>query len=181
MSGRRRQTSRDAGRPDPRALLGSLSPVLLGLAVVAVIAIGFAGWRLLDSDGSGDRSAAVAAGGGAGTQQKLPSFVTSGPARVREAYTFIAAGGDEATFIPCYCGCGEHSGHRWIRDCFVKDWTSTGVVFDRHGADCDICVTIALTLKKGLADGQKLASIRKGIDARYGELAPPTDTPLPLE
>ncbi len=181
MSGKNRQTPRDAGRLDALALLRGMSPVLLGLAVVAVAAGGFVGWRLLDSGGGEDRSASVAAAGAAGTQQKLPSFVASAPARVQDAYTFIAAGSEEATFIPCYCGCGPHSGHRWIRDCFVKDWTSTGIVYDEHGSGCDICVTIALTLKKGLGDGQSLASIRKGIDAKYGQLAPPTDTPLPPE
>jgi hypothetical protein len=175
MSTNRRKTPGGGGRAERASAMSSWWPLVLGLAVVLVAAMLFIGVRTLSGGDSGGASAPVAAASG----QKLPSFITDSPARVQEAYAFVSMRGDETTFMPCYCGCGTHSGHRWIRDCFVKDWTASGVVYDNHGSGCDICVTIALTLKKGIADGQSLASIRKGIDAKYGQPGPPTNTPLP--
>jgi branched-chain amino acid transport system ATP-binding protein len=100
-------------------------------------------------------------------------------ARVQEAYTYAAAHGDEMTYMPCYCGCGDHSGHRWVRDCFVKEWATGGIKYEPHGSGCDVCVSIALDVKAGLAKGQSLSAIRKYVDAKYSKLGPGTNTPLP--
>jgi len=111
--------------------------------------------------------------------QALPAFLTSATERVRSAYTFAASHGAELAYIPCYCGCGQHSGHRDVRDCFIKSQTAAGITYDDHGSGCDICVSIVLDVKSKLGDGQSLAATRKFIDARYSKIGPGTNTPLP--
>jgi len=166
------------------ALVRGWAPVIVGLVVVVGAGLWFGG--LIPAGGGDDRStpstrAASSSKSSSSTSwdQALPSFITNSPTEVQEAYAFVAANPDDAQYIPCYCGCGEHSGHRWVRDCFVKEWTATGIKYDDHGSGCDICVNIALELKNGLAKGQTLPAIRKTVDSKYSKFGGGTDTPLP--
>jgi hypothetical protein len=179
-SGRRPvPASRDEGG---FAALGSAMrdwlPVIVGLVVVVGAGLWFSG-LIPAGTGSSSEGTVSDASDASSSSQSLPSFITNSPGDVQQAYTFVAAHPDETQYIPCYCGCGEHSGHRWIRDCFVKDYTASGITYDEHGSGCDICVNIALALKDGLAKGQSLATIRKTVDNMYSSVGPPTDTPLP--
>ena len=176
-----RRAQADARGGDALSDVASLArgwlPVIVGLAVVVGAGLWFGGLIPTGADDTGGR--ASAAPGASSSTQSLPSFISDAPAEVQQAYTFVAAHPDETQYVPCYCGCGEHSGHRWIRDCFVKDYTASGVTYDEHGSGCDICVNIALEVKNGLAKGQSLAAIRKTVDDKYSSVGPPTDTPLP--
>jgi hypothetical protein len=109
----------------------------------------------------------------------LPQFVTAAAPRAREAYEFAVARGADLAYIPCYCGCGGHSGHRDVRDCFIKQVTTSGVDYEEHGSTCDVCVAIVLDVKKMAGEGQSLAATRSYIDAKYSKIGPGTDTPLP--
>jgi len=170
-------TSSDAAS-DAAALIRGWLPVIVGLVVVVGAGLWFGGF-IPTGTGENNGDAASAARGTSSWNQTLPSFISSAPTEVQEAYAFVAANPNETQYIPCYCGCGEHSGHRWIRDCFVKDWTASGITYDAHGSGCDICVNIALELKNGLAKGQSLATIRKTVDSKYSTYGGGTDTPLP--
>ena len=105
----------------------------------------------------------------------IPAYA-KGSARVAEAYHFASS--DEAwilQWMACYCGCGGHSGHASNLACFVK---GDGSGFDEHGANCGVCVDIALTAKAMHAQGTPLLQIRQTIDARHPGY-PATSTPLP--
>ena len=155
-------------------------PVLLGAVAVLGAGLWFGG--LLPGFG-GESASAPAANTQISTSnsrsQALPAFLTSATPRVRSAYEFAAGHGDELAYIPCYCGCGQHSGHKSVRDCFIRSQTAGGVTYDDHGSGCDICVSIVLDVQSKLGGGQSLASIRSFVDGKYSKLGPGTNTPLP--
>jgi hypothetical protein len=85
-------------------------------------------------------------------------------------------------WMPCYCGCGEHSGHKNARDCFVKATSSSGnIQFDDHGSTCDVCIDIALRAREMTVADQPLSEIRAAVDEEFSDIGPGTDTPLPPE
>ena len=100
--------------------------------------------------------------------------------RTQEAYTFAVYHQDVLKYMPCYCGCALHEGHRNNLDCFIKDVNSKGeVLLDRHAADCQLCIDIALDAKRLKEEGTSLPQIRQTIDEGYGQKGPGTKTPLP--
>jgi len=112
---------------------------------------------------------------GPGSGPAMPAYAHR-TADVEAAYTFAHSdAGESLQWIPCYCGCGTHSGHDNNRDCFVKP---DGTGFDEHGSQCDVCVDIALRVNRGQADGQSLQEIRASVDAAYAGYLP-TDTSMP--
>ena len=160
-------------RPSLILVLAAAATVLAGLAIIVAVP---AGWgQLADlAANDGPEQAATESGGA------LPRYVLAAPRDVREAYRFAAERPDVMSWIPCYCGCGGHSGHRSARNCFVKEGsTPSDVQFDPHGAGCSMCVSIALTAKSMTEEGRSVRDIRAYIDSQYGSLGPGTDTPLP--
>jgi len=107
--------------------------------------------------------------------QSAPDWVMSAGPAAQTAYEFAVARPDVLRWMPCYCGCGEHTGHKSSFNCFVEEG---GSEFDPHGADCEMCVNIALDAKAMTEGGQSLKSIRAYIDGKYGAIGPGTDTPL---
>ncbi len=66
---------------------------------------------------------------------QLPKFVKAAAADTREAYVYAMERQDVLSWIPCYCGCGQHSGHTSNWNCFIKGRAADGTfVFDDHGA-----------------------------------------------
>lgn len=155
-------------------------PVIVGAIVVLAVGLWFSG--LLPSSGGGDASgpplAAQSSQPSSASPDQVPAFVTDTP-RIREAYAFAVAHSADLGYIPCYCGCGEHSGHRNVRDCFIKQMVGSTVVYEKHGSTCDVCVSIVLDVKKMTGEGQSLAATRSYIDGKYSKIGPGTDTPLP--
>ena len=149
--------------------------VLPALVALAILAAGV--WFLTGKGGGNDEARSQQVGIGA--QGSVPDFVSLAPERVREAYDFAATHGAQLVYIPCYCGCGEHSGHRNVRDCFIKSGSGSAITYDGHGSQCDICVSIVLDAKAMLARGDTLAQVRTTIDESYRDIGPATDTPLP--
>lgn len=147
------------------------------LAVAAaVIAAGVAAWALLPSSGNGAPQGATAPPERAAS---APRYVVAAPPRVREAYEYAATHGAELAYIPCYCGCGGHDGHRNVRDCFIKSGAGNNATYEEHGSQCDVCVSIVLETKAMLARGDSLAQTRAAIDLAWADIGDPTDTPLP--
>jgi hypothetical protein len=116
------------------------------------------------------------------TDHALPEYALAGGDQVALAYQFALDRPDVMLWMPCYCGCGGHSGHRNARDCFVKATSSSdNVEFDEHGSTCDVCVDIALKAQEMTLAGRPLSEIRAAVDREFGDIGPGTDTPLPPE
>ena len=175
------QMSRQNGTASP------LPPALYGVgAAIAVLAIGLATVLLLGSGNSSSNGAPqtpqatqTMGGTGSGTGG-MPDYVMSAPEDVQMAYQFAMDRPDIMMWMPCYCGCGDHAGHKSAKNCFIKESSAaTNVEFDEHGASCQMCVAIALDTKAMTEEGQPLREIRTFIDDKYGDIGASTDTPLP--
>jgi hypothetical protein len=59
---------------------------------------------------------------------RWPSFVTDAGPEVRELYEFQITHGELMRYMPCFCGCGDSSGHRNNRDCYVQAVNGDGSV-----------------------------------------------------
>jgi hypothetical protein len=168
-----RQRNQQAGR----GLSGTISVLAVAAAVVLV---GLTAIFLLPRPGGSSPAAP--------SQERQPAawsgfvppdYVLSAPDDVQTAYQFALERPDVMMWMPCYCGCGQHSDHKSARNCFVKDDTTSGEPFDPHGAGCAMCVGIALDVKALTEEGRSLRDIRAFIDEKYGSLGGGTDTPLP--
>lgn len=97
------------------------------------------------------------------TDIKFPDYVYT-DALALNAYTYATNHPDVLEQIPCYCGCGGHSGHRFLRDCFIHDdWN-----YDEHARYCDVCIGEAMKVQNYLAAGKTLKEARALIDQEYG-------------
>lgn len=165
-----------------RTLVGGirLSYLLMPVVAAAVVLAGLGLIFVIEGSSGSDGASAPAAG--TISSVALPAFVLAAPPEVQAAYRFVAARPDVMMWIPCYCGCGDHSGHLSARNCFVKEGsTASNIQFDAHGAGCAMCVGIALDTKAMVEEGLSLRVIRDYIDTKYSSLGPGTDTPLPPE
>ena len=108
--------------------------------------------------------------------QPLPDYVMASDRGVQLAYQFAVDRPDVMQWMVCYCGCGDHSGHKSALNCFVK---KGGAAFDDHGSNCDVCVGIALDAMTMTDEGRSPSEIRTYIDDTYSDVGPGTDTPLP--
>src|SRR5689334_958705 len=63
---------------------------------------------------------------------------------LKDAHIFTADHPEVASYIPCYCGCGN-MGHKNNADCFVEARDKEGKVTSwvPHGAACAVCIDIA--------------------------------------
>lgn len=60
-----------------------------------------------------------------------PEFVTQAGPEVKRLYEFQITHGELMRYMPCFCGCGQNSGHRNNRDCYIRRVNPDGsVVFD---------------------------------------------------
>ncbi len=57
-----------------------------------------------------------------------PDFVTEADPEVRELYAFQVTHGELMRYMPCFCGCHLHDGHRNNRDCYVQTVNPDGSV-----------------------------------------------------
>jgi hypothetical protein len=133
------------------------------IGVVAVILIAGVAYALFSGGSSSTKTSS--------NQIKFPSFVYTNPLTLK-AYTYATEHPDMLEQIPCYCGCGGHSGHRFLRDCFVHDdWT-----YDEHASFCDVCVGEAIKVQDYLSQGKTLTEARALIDQEYGAKYPGQNT-----
>lgn len=107
-------------------------------------------------------------------QAKFPSFVYTSPLTLK-AYTYATEHPDILEQIACYCGCGGHSNHRFLRDCFMLDDRT----YDEHASFCDTCVAEAIKVQDYLSQGKTLKEARTLIDQEYGTKYPGQNTNTP--
>ncbi len=143
---------------------------MLIIGVVAVILIAGLAYALLSGTTSSSTSTQNSTSTSA-DQIKFPSFVYTNPLTLK-AYTYATEHPDMLEQIPCYCGCGGHSGHRFLRDCFIHDdWT-----YDEHASFCDVCVGEAIKVQDYLSQGKTLTEARALIDQEYAAKYPGQNT-----
>jgi len=95
---------------------------------------------------------------------KLPSYAYTNPLTLK-GYRYATEHPEILEQIPCYCGCGGHSGHRFLRDCYIHDdWT-----YDDHASFCDVCIGEAIKVQDYLAQGKTLKEARALIDEEYSK------------
>ncbi len=160
---------------------GSLPAFVFVLAPALVIVVLGLGALLLTSGGSEKPAASTVPSGSTDTAmavagQPMPDYVMASDTGVQMAYQFAVDRPDVMMWMVCYCGCGDHSGHKSALNCFIKDG---GKAFDSHGSNCDVCVSIALDAKAMTEEGRSLKDIRSYIDSKYSYIGPGTNTPLP--
>ena len=99
---------------------------------------------------------------------------------LRDAHIFAADHPEVATYIPCYCGCGN-MGHKNNADCFVESRDKEGRVatWVPHGAACAVCIDIAVESMRMRNSGASVAAIRKQVEGEYRPKFPETETPTP--
>ncbi len=156
MSKRSIRRSRRRGRPSPFLWMGG------------VVFLFLAGWFMFQGGGATPAYAAY------------PPGVEENPRALAayQAADHLRKTNPEAMdYIPCYCGCGR-MGHKSIRSCFLTDRG-----YGDHGAYCDVCQNIMLTLDRGLKEGRTVREIREAVDAYYSRdpRFVPTPTPMPPE
>ena len=62
--------------------------------------------------------------------------------------------------LPCFCGCMENIGHKNTLYCFKDD----------HGAECDLCQSIALDAQEMHRKGVGIQQIRDNIRTAYAHI-----------
>jgi hypothetical protein len=97
--------------------------------------------------------------------------------KVLQGYKKAAEYQDMLKYIPCYCGCGSHSGHLSVKNCFIKEDGG----YDDHGANCEMCIDIVLEATNMYSQGKSIPEIRSYINSKYSYIGPPTPTPLTPE
>jgi hypothetical protein len=202
-SSSKHQSSRESSSQPPAK--GGVSPVLIGVLVVGVLAIG--GFVVFNSGGSpsdpasstadastakGDEpSAAIIAATeaqaklGPHKQENLPPipFAAYAPPRppevVTAAFHFAAEHPEIASYVPCFCGC-QHQGHKGNTDCFVKSRAPNGdvVEWEEHGVECAVCIDVATRSRQMLASGASVRDIRAAVEKEFLPKAQ-TMTPTP--
>jgi hypothetical protein len=107
-------------------------------------------------------------------QAEFPAFVYASQRSVN-AYRLATERADLFARIPCFCGCVNlpEDPHKSLLDCFVNQDDT----FDEHAAACAVCINIALDAAKWQDQGASVAEVRKGIDEKYADSGPATDTP----
>lgn len=105
-------------------------------------------------------------------EPNVPWFVTGGDDNVRLSYAYAVAHPEVLRYIPCYCGCGESSGHTSVLDCFVAGRD----LFDRpryndHGVSCHLCLAVVRTTMDKMAAGKTVAQTRAEVDTFYSPYA----------
>jgi len=134
---------------------GNNTLIIGAVAVILLAAIGYVFFSGADSNKSNKDKQ--------DTEIKFPDYVYT-DALALSGYTYATKHPDMLEQIPCYCGCGGHSGHRFLRDCFIHDdWT-----YEEHARYCDVCIGEALKVQNYLASGKTIKEARALIDNEYG-------------
>ena len=99
---------------------------------------------------------------------------------LKDAHVFTADHPEVASYIPCYCGCGN-MGHKNNADCFVGSRDAEGRVtaWVPHGAACAVCIDIAVESMRMRNSGASVSAIRTQIQTEYRPHFPTTETPTP--
>jgi Protein of unknown function with PCYCGC motif len=181
-----------SGEPPKNAVSSSSTPMIVGTLVLAGLIVGVVAFRSNSSAPAAPAQPPVAevpaaAKLGPHPQTSFPPLNLPGyalarsPEVVQAAYEFAAVHPEVASYVPCFCGCGQQ-GHRGNEDCFVaaRDANGDVVEWNEHGMVCAVCVDVATRSAQMTASGASVKAIREAIDAEWaGDDAYRTPTPMP--
>jgi hypothetical protein len=99
---------------------------------------------------------------------------------LKDAHIFTADHPEVASYVPCYCGCGN-AGHKNKADCFVRGRDPQGRVteWEPHGVSCAVCIDIAVDSMKMRNSGASVMAIRKKVQSDYRPRFSTSETPTP--
>ena len=99
---------------------------------------------------------------------------------LKDAHMFAADHPEVASYVPCYCGCGN-AGHKNNADCFVKGRDPEGRVteWEPHGVACAVCIDIAVDSMRMKNSGASVMAIRKKVQSDYRANYASSETPTP--
>jgi hypothetical protein len=112
---------------------------------------------------------------------ELGGYTPSRPMEIlRDAHIFTADHPEVASYVPCYCGCGN-AGHKNNSDCFVRARDAQGRVteWEPHGVACAVCIDIAVDSMKMRNSGASVTAIRTKVQNDYRPNFPNSETPTP--
>jgi len=112
---------------------------------------------------------------------ELGGYTPARPMEVlKDAHMFAADHPEVASYVPCYCGCGN-AGHKNNADCFVKGRDPEGRVteWEPHGVSCAVCIDIAVDSMRMRNSGASVMAIRKKVQGDYRAQFPTSETPTP--
>ncbi len=97
----------------------------------------------------------------------LPAY-SSINSEIQEAYLFATENPQALSGVNCHCGCMKmvHDGRihtRGLLDCFKKENED----YDNHAANCAMCITDTLEVKKLLTEDKTKEEIIQIIDNKY--------------
>lgn len=97
----------------------------------------------------------------------LPSYALIND-KIKEGYLFATENPDALNGVNCFCGCMKtvHNGrihNRGLLDCFKKENND----YDSHAANCDMCITEALEVRKLTGKNKTKEEIKNYIDSKY--------------
>lgn len=144
-------------------------------AVVAVILIGAAVLVTACADDGAGAGGSVVHDGPVAQGLAVPALnLDTMPANIADHYRFADSNRDVYDEIPCFCGCEKSIGHRNLTDCFVR---SDGSGWDAHAAGCVVCLDESIAVRRLMANGADVPTIRDSIITEFGSLTTPTTTP----
>lgn len=110
-----------------------------------------------------------------------PDFVIDAGPDIQRLYAFQVTNGDLMRYMPCFCGCHLHDGHRNNRDCYIRQVHPDGsVTFDPMAPVCGVCLDVTSAVIDMLDQGVAPRAIRAAIDAHHAhEIEMATPTPYP--
>lgn len=98
--------------------------------------------------------------------------------RVKKAYRLALEKKRIFENIPCYCGCfNEHDN---LKECFIRKVSNKReAVFEKHGANCRVCLDEAFAIRQLTSKNFSLKELRQKIEKKFEKYGPPTKTPPP--
>ena len=135
--------------------------VALVLAGGAVIAVAVS----LGATGNG-QVAIVTTTNAPATKTAAPLDISTVPADIAEHYEYAAAHLVEFRQIPCWCGCMQYLGHRYLADCFIR---ADGKGWEAHAVKCAVCIAEATMAERMLSQGQTAHDVAEAVTLQFGQ------------
>lgn len=110
--------------------------VYIAAVSAVVVLVGGGAMALFGQGGGASTASGVGTESDSASGVQLPRYAYADPVAL-EGYRWATtqAGQDVLKNMPCYCGCGEHSGHKNNLNCFIQDPVAgKPLVFDSHGS-----------------------------------------------
>ncbi len=100
------------------------------------------------------------------TKTAAPLDLSTVPPDIAEHYEYAAAHLVEFRQIPCWCGCMQYLGHRYLADCFIR---ADGKGWEAHAVKCAICIAEATMAERMLSEGRSAHDVAEAVTLQFGQ------------